>query len=104
MNFFKKRISLIYSKLLNFQWLFTFNIDQYQAVRCYVCDYCPVVTSESITKHNNCTSCVMGGSHFEIHRICLFDTKIPINFPQENREECRTDLCNGKTVDNTARK
>ncbi|CAH8440832.1 unnamed protein product [Schistosoma bovis] len=76
------------------------NKHQYQAVRCYVCDYCPIVTSESIT--NNCTSCVMGGSNFGIHRICLFNDTIPINFPNENRENCPTDLCNGKTVDNTA--
>ncbi|CAH8482130.1 unnamed protein product [Schistosoma curassoni] len=78
------------------------NKHQYQAVRCYVCDYCPIVTSESISTDNNCTSCVMGGSNFGIHRICLFNDTIPINFPNENRETCSTELCNGKTVDNTA--
>ncbi|VDP39121.1 unnamed protein product [Schistosoma mattheei] len=61
-----------------------------------------MVTSESITNYNNCSSCVMGGSGFEIHRICIFDASIPINFPKENRETCSTELCNGKTVDNTA--
>ncbi|CAI2725172.1 unnamed protein product [Schistosoma spindalis] len=75
---------------------------QCQSVRCYDCDFCPIVTSESITDLNNCTSCVMAGNNFSIHRTCVFGT-VPINFPEENRKQCLTELCNGETVDNTAK-
>ncbi|CAH8288088.1 unnamed protein product, partial [Schistosoma rodhaini] len=87
---------------LDFQWLFAFNIDQCHSVRCYVCDYCPTVTSVSISEENNCTSCLTAGYNYSIHRICVFDNSIPINFPNENRTQCNSDLCNGLTVDNTA--
>ncbi|XP_018649159.1 putative sm29 [Schistosoma mansoni] len=73
------------------------------SVRCYVCDYCPIVTSVSISEENNCTSCSTAGYNYSIHRICVFKDGIPINFPNENRTQCNTDLCNGLTVDNTGK-
>nr|AAW25538.1 SJCHGC03008 protein [Schistosoma japonicum] len=72
---------------------------QYQSFRCYVCDYCPIVTNESVSRDDICTSCATGGTSYGVHRICVYNnSKPPINFPKENQVECKSELCNGATV------
>ncbi|CAH8462597.1 unnamed protein product [Schistosoma turkestanicum] len=75
------------------------NKHQFQSVRCYNCEFCPIVTNVSIY-NANCTSCAMSNDGFSVHRTCALGS-IPVNFPTVNLSQCYTDLCNGVTIDNT---
>ncbi|KAH8850356.1 hypothetical protein KSF78_0000500 [Schistosoma japonicum] len=93
MNRSLKYIGVILYFLLNI-----LNKHQIQSIKCYVCDYCPVVTNISIS-HENCSFCAVAGANYSVHRICVQrNDKIPINFPLENRNVCTSDLCNGQRI------
>ncbi|CAH8289615.1 unnamed protein product [Schistosoma haematobium] len=87
-------------KYIGISIYFLFNIldrHQIQSIKCHVCDYCPIVTNKSIS-NENCTSCAVAGENYSVHRICLRNSTIPTNFPEENLNVCKSDLCNNRII------